>query len=163
MPNWYLVYTKPSKEDFVADKFIERGFDVVNPKIRERKYIRRKLREVISPLFPCYIFVRFDVPKDYHLVKYTRGVRRIVGVEGMPSVVPEWIIETVIEKTKNGPITVKPNSLKPGEKVLIKGGPFEGLDAVFEKELKGQERVCILLNAINARIVIDRALLARAC
>ena len=62
---------------------------------------------------------------------------------------------------RDGIITIKPK-FKPGEEVLIKGGPFQGLNAVFEKELKGIERVSILLKTINARLVVDSALLAKS-
>lgn len=162
MFNWYLLYTKPKSEDLLADKLAEKGFEVLNPRLVERKYVRRKLTDVVSPLFPCYIFVRFDILKSFRLIKYTRGVRRVVGTGDFPSVVPDEIVEAIRARTIDGPVTIKPRSFAPGEEVLIKGGQLEGLTAVFEKELSGLERVSVLLKAVNARVVVSRALLAKA-
>jgi transcription elongation factor/antiterminator RfaH len=159
MLNWYLIYTKPKNEDIVSHKFIQAGFKVLNSKIKERKYYRRRLQDIISPLFPCYIFVKFDYPKDYRLIKYTRGVKRIVGTDKTPSVVPDEIIILIRNKLEKGFVTITQPSFKSGEEVVIKGGPFQGFVAVFEKELNGRERVRILLKAINARMVVDGGLL----
>lgn len=161
MLNWFLVYTKPRCEDGVSTKFIENGFEVLNPKIEERRYIRRKLQDVISPLFPCYIFVQFESPKNYRLIKYTRGVKSVVGPENIPAVVPQGIIDQIRKRMEGGVIHRQPRSFIPGEDVSIQAGPFEGLEAVFEKELKGSERVSILLKAVNARVVVDASILKK--
>lgn len=159
MINWYLVYTKPKNEDIVSRKFIEAGFEVLNPKLKERKVYRRKLQDITSPLFPCYLFVRFDAMKDYRLIKYTRGVRSIVGLSGNPTIVPEEIISSILSRMTDGIILLEPQEFKPGDKVIIKAGPFEGLNAIFEREMKGTDRVGILLGSINARTTLDRALI----
>lgn len=161
MVNWYLVYTKPKNEDIVSQKFTEAGFEVLNPKLKERKVYRRKLQDIISPLFPCYIFVRFDGSKDYRLVKYTRGVKSIICAGASPSVLPEEIINSILARMEGGVVTVKPQDLRRGEEVVIKAGPLEGFSAVFESELKGPERVSILLAAINARVIVDRAMIEK--
>jgi len=162
MLNWFLIYTKPRCEESVSNKFVDSGFEVLNPKIEERRYIRRKLQDVVSPLFPCYIFVRFDNPQDCRLVKYTRGVRSIVGPENIPSIVPEEIIGQIKKRMEDGVIHIRPVSFVEGEDVSIQAGPFEGLEAVFEKQLKGSERVSILLKAVNARVVVDASILRRS-
>lgn len=162
MLNWFLIYTKPRCEDSVSGRFVENGFEVLNPKIEERRHIRRKLQDVVSSLFPCYIFVRFDNPNDYRLIKYTRGVKSVVGPENIPSAVPEDIIGKIRERMDGGLIRIQPGSFICGEDVSIQAGPFEGLEAVFEKELKGSERVSILLKAVNARVVVDASILKRS-
>lgn len=161
MVNWYVVYTKPKNEDVLTKRFSDIGLEVLNPKLKERRFIRRKSREVIAPLFPCYIFVKLDLLKDYQLVKYTRGVKRLIGSEKMPIVVPDEIVASIKNRMTEGIIIIKSRKFEVGEEVVIKGGPFQGLDAVFEKELKGAERVSILLKAINARLAIDSTMIAK--
>lgn len=162
MQNWYLVYTKPKNEEAVATRFLESGFNVLNPKFKERRYIRGRTMERLSQLFPCYIFVRFDIFRSYRLVKYTRGVRRVVGTENVPTAVSGEIVQSIRERMVDGVITVKPPEFAQGEEVQIKGGHLQGLDALFERRLKGSERVMVLLKTMNARVVIDSALLSRA-
>lgn len=163
MASWYLIYTKPKNEDIVTDKFLARGFDLFNPKIKERRYVRRRLQNAVSPLFPCYIFAKFNIKENLRLVKYTRGVRKIVGTDGVPSAVPEDIICSIREKVEqnDGFITVTSPEFEEGEELYIKNGPLQGMEAVFVKKLKGVERVSILLKAINARAIVDRYMLAK--
>lgn len=161
MRNWHLIYTKPKNEDFVEHRLQSAGFEVLNAKLKQRRYLRRKLQDAVSPLFPCYLFARFDRLNDYRLIKYTRGIKKIVGSDWMPTVIPDEIISSIWEREERGVITVMPPSFEPGEEVLIKDGPFRDFEAVFQREIKGIERVCILLKAINARLVVDGYTLAK--
>lgn len=159
MSDWFLAYTKPKCEDSVSYKLETAGFEVLNPKIKERKYYRRKLSDIVSPLFPCYLFVKFDKLRDYHLIRYTRGLKWLLGNEAGPSEVPQQIIDSIAVRLEGGIITVRP-AFSPGDIVYMKGGAFEGIEAVFEREMNGIERVSILLKAINIRVVVDGRLLA---
>jgi len=161
--NWYLLYTKAGCEGKVAERLTEAGIEVLIPRVRERRLSRGKPREVLAPLFPCYVFVHFDIYRNFRLVKYTRGVRKLVGTENAPSVVPDVVLEAVRARMDtDGVVTVEPRGFTPGEELTVKEGPFEGLKAVFERELGGTERACVLLRSINARVVIDSSLLDRA-
>lgn len=160
MQNWYAIYTKPKAERAVAEKFSDCGFTVLSPLLKERKIYRRQLKDVVSPLFPCYIFVNVDIMRNYRLVKYTRGVRSIVGTAYAPSIVPEQIIKSMLDRMEGGLITAR-QEFHPGEEVIIRAGAFEGFEALFDRELHGSERVSILLKALNAKVTLDRALLAR--
>lgn len=162
MFNWYLVYLKPRNEDKVSERLSGCGFEVFNPKLKERRVIRRKLNDVVAALFPGYIFVRFDFPSDCRLIKYTRGVKKIVGTEHSPTPVPQGIIDSIRARLVDGLAVVNTQSFAPGEAVVIQGGPFQGLDAIFEQEMNGMERVCVLLKEINARVVVDGAALVKA-
>lgn len=152
---WYLVYTKPHNEDKVCQQLSRLKYDLLNPKISEKRYVKNRLRDVISPLFPCYIFVKFEYAKDYRMVKYGRGVRNIVGFGNEASPVPEEIIASISEKATQGVINMPPPQYEYGEDVVICKGPFEGLDAVFIRKMDGMERVSVLLKAMNVRLVID--------
>ncbi|MDP2279715.1 MAG: hypothetical protein Q8K51_16010, partial [Nitrospirota bacterium] len=78
--------------------------------------------------------------------------------------VSDEIIDMIRTQEEDGIITIKPPDLKRGDRVTIKGGPLQGLNGIFEKEISGQERVILLLTAIEyqARVVIDKAFLAMA-
>lgn len=158
MENWFLIYTKPKCEDMVATRLDGAGFSTLNPKVRERRYTRGKVVEAVSPLFPSYVFARFEKFRDYHLIRYTRGIKWVLRNEDGPAEIPDNVIESISARTQDGFVTIR-NAFSPGQTVLVKGGPFEGFTAIFEKEMSGMERVSILLKAINVRLVIDRSML----
>lgn len=159
MENWFLIYTKPKHEDMVAHKLLGAGFNVLNPKISERKYSRGKIVEATSPLFPSYVFARFEKFRDYHLIRYTRGIKWVLRGDDGPAEIPDNIVDAISARIENGFVRVRP-TFAPGQTVMIKGGPFEGFTALFEREMSGVERVSILLKAINVRLVMDRSMIS---
>jgi len=162
MSDWYLLYTKPRYEDAVAKRLSDAGYEVLNPKLKERRFYRRRLQDIISPLFPRYIFVKMEYARDCRTVKYTRGVSQLVGSGEAPIVVDESIIEAILSRINSDGIAVlPPPEFTPGEEVEIHKGPFAGLTGVFLKPMKGIERVSVLLKALNARVEIDTAYLSK--
>ena len=159
---WYAVYTKPKKEDSVAFSLQNIGLEVLNPKIKFRKFKRNRLTDLIEPLFPCYLFANFDKDKYSHLITYTRGVKYIVGKKS-PVAVQDEVINVIKDGIEdNNLIVIKPSTFKNGDKVLIKDGPFKDFYGIFEKEIKGHERVMILLETIQCRVELDSYFLAIA-
>jgi len=165
MKNWYCIYTKARQEDLVCKKLLELpDIDILNPKLKRKKYVRSRLTNVVEELFPCYVFSKFDPYRYFHTVKYTRGVRRMVGdAVGSPYIVDEQLIDCIRSRMENGLIRVEHPDFTTGEKVVIMDGPFSGLSGVFLGKLNAHERVMVLLNTLQAqtRIEIDRALIAR--
>jgi transcription elongation factor/antiterminator RfaH len=158
---WYAIYTKPGKEDPIAYRLEGIGIEILNPKMKFKKYKRNKLIEVIEPLFRCYLFANFDKEEYAHLITYTRGVRYIIG-KSNPIVVYDEIINTIKEGMEDGNIVViRPRRFEKGDRVLIKDGPFKDFYGIFEKETRGHERVMILLDMIHYRLELDSCLLTK--
>ncbi|MBI4823976.1 MAG: hypothetical protein HY805_07100 [Nitrospirae bacterium] len=156
--NWYAVYTKPKQEARVSRNLSMANIEVFNPLLKRVRFIRQRYQEVIQPLFPCYIFARFDLRYSSRLVRYSRGVKSIVGSRNAPLPVAEEIIQTIKDRTDaNGMVLVMPE-IKPGDFVKIADGPLRGLKGIFEREMPDRERVMVLLSTIEyqARVLIER-------
>jgi len=123
----------------------------------------RKHQEVIEPLFPCYLFSRFMPDSHYRMITYTRGVRKVVGGTDGPWPVPDEVIDFIRAQERDGFITIRGGEVSPGDRVRIIEGPFAGFTGIFERQMKGSERVLLLLNVIGyqARMVVDKTLLCR--
>ncbi len=167
MENWYCIYTKPGMEEHVSSRLINwPDIEVFNPKLKRKGFNKGRLKEIIEELFPCYIFSRFNPERYHHLIKYTRGIRKIVSDQsGTPQIVDEEIIQTIKSRIKDGYISSGDSDLmfNTGEKVVVKEGVFKGLRGIFLKDLKARDRVLILLNAIayQAHVEIEKGFVAR--
>jgi transcriptional antiterminator RfaH len=161
--NWYVIYTKPKKEDMVSEMLRHGGIEVYNPKLRLIKYAKGRYREVVEPLFPCYIFARFAPETHLWMISYTRGVRRAVGGENGLWHVAEDIIDFIRSREQDGFITSRSMDIREGDKVKVTDGPFAGLTGIFERQMTGSERVVLLLAAVEyqARVFVDRASLIK--
>jgi len=165
MKKWYVVCTKPRNEERAANNLMGGNIEVLAPKIRFKKYKEGKYVQMVEPMFPGYIFVKFHPVEEFRLVKYTRGIRTIVNFNGKIIPLQDEMIAYIKSRLGEGDIaTIQKKELKKGEKVIIQEGPFKGFSGIFEKELDGKERVAILLDGVNycARMEIDRELVASA-
>jgi len=163
--NWYCVHTRPLKEQQVATHFHQMlGLELYFPRLRRQKTIRRIRRVVTSPLFPRYLFCRFDPLLRYRAVRYAPDVIEVVRFGEYPAVVGDGIIETLKDWAGESVdiITLQPD-LSPGDQVEITDGPMRGLHAVILNSRNDRERVTVLLSILEcgARMLIGRSQLAR--
>ena len=152
MENWYVINTKPKKEFHVERLFQEGGIRVYCPKYRDG--------ERIKPFFPGYEFVFFGYPDQYKLVKYTRGVKRIVGNDEGAIPIDVEILDEIRRREVDGFIELRKYGIEPGvgDQIEVVEGPFKGLRGVFKKDLSDQDRVLILLQYVNyqGRLLIEK-------
>ena len=155
--SWYAVSTKPLQEKLAAQNMRRLGVETFLPQLKRNKSVLGKRRTVIGPLFPGYLFARFDMDTHYRAVNYTRGVRKVVTFGSVPAKVDDEMIESVKEKLVDGCLNMQPPSFTPGQSVLIQEGPLQGLEAIFEREMDDQQRVVLLLKALSyqARVVVE--------
>ncbi len=152
MKNWFVINTKPKKEFQVEKLFTEGGIEVYNPKyMHENK---------IKPFFAGYGFVHFDFPAQYQLVKYTRGVKRVIGSREAPTTIPEEVIREIKSREIDGLIELCKYGEEPevGDEIEVMEGPLKGLRGIFKKELTAKERVIILLNYVTyqGQLIIEK-------
>ena len=156
--HWYALHTKPRQEALAQSGLQREGIDTFFPKLRCRKVIRRVRKWVTGPLFPCYVFARFDVQQMGRLVKYTNGVTHIVSFGEKPVVVEDAIIAAIRSHAPDNVVTIQPTAFRPGETVEIQTGPLRGLQGIFEREINDRERVVLLLDTLTrgARVEVAR-------
>ena len=152
MKNWFVINTKPKKEFQVEKLFTECGFTIYNPKY--------EYKDQKKAFFPGYEFIYFDYPAQYQLVKYTRGVKRIVGVSQVPVSIPEEVIRAIKAREVNGLIEIGKYGEEPevGDEIEVVEGPLRGLKGIFKKKLSAKERVLILLNYVTyqGQLIIEK-------
>ena len=119
----------------------------------------------VGPLFPCYVFARFDLQRSYFEVKYMPGVRGIVSAGSDPLAVPTGIVTEIRRRGVDDVVEIAEKPLGTGDRVVVVEGPFRGFEAIFERYLSGAERVAILLSAIEAgglRVLLPASAVAKS-
>ncbi len=165
MKNWYCIHIKPTKEDAVCHLLEDLPeVELFSPKIQRRKYLRSKPRTVVESLFPGYVFVKINAPRYSRTIRYTRGVRRMVGDHtGHPWTVDEAIIDFLRSRIDEGFTDLDAPEFRAGEPVRITDGPLAGLHGIFISRMNATERVIVLLNTIEtqARVQIETRLISK--
>ncbi|HXF05757.1 MAG TPA: transcription termination/antitermination NusG family protein [Blastocatellia bacterium] len=162
MMSWYAIHTKPRQEDVVERNLQRWGLVTFNPKLEKVRYLAGKRRSHVGPLFPGYIFSRFDPAVSLRLVRYAHGVRDVVRSGGEPVPVADEIIELIAARMCEGYVRIEPQ-FRPGDRVRIESGPLSGLTGIFEREMSDRQRVMILLAAIeyHARVIVEKSCLRK--
>ena len=155
--SWYAVSTKPHQEKQAELHIKQYSIECFLPLLKESKIIRRTRKTVIEPLFPGYLFARFDLDKHCRAVSYATGVRKIVGFGSGPVELDATMIDAIKERVRDGYVTLMPVRPLHGQIVHIKGGPLAGLEAVFMREMTDRNRVLLLLNTLgfHAKVTLN--------
>ena len=148
---WYVAQVLSQKEGYAAEHLGRQGFQTFVPRFYKTRRHARKSETVLAPLFPGYIFVRFDINIDRWLsVNSTRGVLRLVGPrQSEPQPVPARVIEHLRSRCRAGVLTKLSDSVKPGDRIQINAGPLAGQMATIEA-LNDQRRISVLLSLLGA-------------
>jgi transcriptional antiterminator RfaH len=156
--DWYLVHTQPRHEVTAEQSLVRLGVETFLPRLRQERVIRRRRQTVTGPLFPGYLFARFDFDTRWRAVNFAHGVSRIVVFGETPAVVADEIVTGIQDRMEDGAVVVR-RRFHPGDKVRVGWGPLEGLEAIFEREMTDQQRVVLLLDSLSfrARVVVDLA------
>ena len=157
--NWYLLYSKPNKEEFVLQQLNLRDITAYYPCIKAEPVNPRSRK--IKPYFPGYLFINADLDLiGTSILKWIPGTVGLVSFGNELASVPEDLLQTIrshidqINKTHGN----TDKEFMPGDQVQIRSGPFVGYQAIFDSYAPGHERVQVLLQMLQDRqIKLDLA------
>ena len=161
---WYCVHATTKKEasvsQFLADTH---GLEVYFPTMRVSRIIRRVRRKVDVPLFPGYLFCRFDFAQHFRAVRYAHDALGLVQRGGRPVQVDDEIVDQI--KSEIGNLSVSSlfeDRLEVGKVVRVLDGPMQGMMGTVLRDLSETDRVHILMYLLNSdvRVNISRSLVA---
>lgn len=151
MKKWYLVYAKPRQEVLAEEQLTNQDYEVFLPRLCHRRRLRGHWQQVIEPLFPRYLFLHVDASEQsIGPVRSTIGVTGMVRFGGLPCEVPEAVIRELRERQQQGEGHIRPHrpEFARGDRVRVVGGPFAGIEAVFQSS-NGEQRSMILLDLLG--------------
>lgn len=158
--SWYAIHTNPRQEIRAESNLKAWGVETYLPKIKEYSLGRyvNKPTCIIKPLFLRYFFARFSFNTLGHKIRYTRGVRDVVGFGETPVPVGDEIIRSIRSRHDDLGYVKLEESLKQGDEIIAKDEIFKGMHGIFERSISTADRVVILLKAIQfqAHLIIDR-------
>ena len=152
---WYVIQTKPKKEEEANSYLSTRGVEIFSPLIETFALKNGRMDKELKPLFPGYIFGKFDLEQNYPLVRWGRGVKKVLGFGGYPTSISEEVVEIIKERTDTEGIVRLKQNFKANDVIRIKTGPLKDLLGIFERWVSDNERVRILLNLIGYQPAVE--------
>lgn len=149
-PSWYVLHSKPNKENFLYAQLCHRKIEAFYPRLRVNP-VNPRARKV-KPFFPGYLFVHVDLDQTpLSSLAWVPGVRRLISFDDEPAAVQDEVISGIRQNVNriNQEQNQQDHGLKHGDHVLIQGGPFDGYHAIFDTTLEGSQRVRLLIEFIR--------------
>jgi transcription antitermination factor NusG len=115
--SWFAVQVKPKCEKVVAESLRSKGYETFVP-------VDRAARNN-PPLFPSYVFCRFDAAVKAPIVT-TAGVIRIVGFSGRPAAIDSDEMSSLIAAYRAVDGLKATEHFCDGDLVELAAGPLRG-------------------------------------
>lgn len=158
--HWYVIYTRPREEDRVDQNLAVLQVETFSPKIKKSQLNEFSGKAVYfrRPMFPRYVFARFDANNLLHKILYTRGVQKLISFNNSPVTVDEEIIDIIRSRVGEDGFVQLNDDLQPGDQVTVNKGSMCGITGIFDRATNDENRVMILLGTINyqASVIVDR-------
>ena len=123
---WYVAQVKPNGFARAEANLKQQGFETFMPLHRKTVRHARQMREVLRPVFPGYIFIRFGaVRSDWRKINSTFGVSKLISFEtGKPAPVPDALMAGLRARCDFEHVLQPLDDLQAGEQVRMLSGAF---------------------------------------
>ena len=148
---WHVLYVKPRCEKKMAGYSEVHGVECELPLREETKTYQRRKVTVYKPVFPGYVFLRFP-DEDKLTVLKSNLVVRILPVDHQAQFSKELL--QIRQALAIDPTLDASAAFQAGRRVLIKSGPFEGVEGVVQV-VKGRTKVVLNVDIIGRAIAVE--------
>jgi transcription antitermination factor NusG len=150
---WFAVQVRTRHEIGIADYLGAKGYEQFLPLYKRRKVWSDRIKEVQAPLFPGYLFCRFDPHARLPILK-TPGVVQVVGNGRSPIPVRDSEIAALQTLVASG-LPNKPwPFLHTGDRVEIQAGPLRGLEGLLVA-FKGSTHLVLSVTLLQRSVAVE--------
>jgi transcription antitermination factor NusG len=150
---WYALQVRTRYERVVAEHLSGRGFEWFLPLRKDRKRWSDRIKEIESPLFPGYLFCRFDTQNRLPILQ-TPGVVQIVGYNRQPISVDEVEIAAIQTLVAAGVPNQPCSFVEIGDRVRIGSGPLRGLEGILV-ESRGKHKFVLSVSLLQRSVAVE--------
>ena len=130
-----------------------KGYEWFLPLYKERRRWSDRIKHVEAPLFPGYVFCRFN-PNDRLPILKTPGVAQIVGYSRVPVPVAENEIEAIRRLVASGVPNFPCAYLEVGSRVRIEAGALRGVEGILT-DVKGKRRLVLSITLLQRSVAVE--------
>jgi transcription antitermination factor NusG len=150
---WYALRIRSHYENTVASHLHARGFESFLPLYLCRRRWSDRFKEFELPLFPGYVFCRFD-PLNRLPILSIPGVVKPVAIGRTPVPVDDSEIAAIQAAVKTRLRTSPWPYLRVGQRVRIERGPLCGIEGILVG-FRGQARLVLSASLLQSSIAVQ--------
>jgi transcriptional antiterminator NusG len=147
---WFALQVRPRYELFVENVLHNKGFEGFAPTYKSARQWSDRKKVVARPLFPGYVFCRFNAEIKTPILS-TPGIVRVVGGN---SSIDDSEIEAIRSVVAKGIATNPCSYLEIGTKALVVSGPLTGLTGILTGHTN-QHRLILSVTVVRNSISVQ--------
>jgi transcriptional antiterminator RfaH len=154
---WYPIYTRSRAEKKTQLALNQKSITTYLPLIKVEKQWSDRKKITLEPLLKSYLFIYISA-REFTEVLMTYGVSRFIYFGGSIVSIPTKQIDDLKLLLSDGTdLEVNDFEVQPGEKVIIKSGPFKGILAELVY-LKHNQKIVLRLENLGYTITVNTSL-----
>lgn len=150
---WYGIQTRSNQEKIASAMLDHRGFESFVPVYRTRRRWSDRVVTAELPLFPGYLFCRFDHSRRLPVIT-APGVVSIVGFGNQPAPIPEEQIEAVKTVVASGLAAEPAPFLQEGQRIRVTQGPLQSLEGTLVRR-KSAWRLVVTVEMLQRSVSVE--------
>ena len=151
--SWFALQVRTRWENSTALLLAGKGYQTLLPTYQVKRQWGRRVKQVDAPLFPGYVFCRFDAQKRLPIV-VTPGVITVVGRGRLPVPVDDTEIAAIQTVVSSGLQAEPWPYLEVGQKVRIDSDALEGLEGILIN-FKGNDRIVVSVSLLRRSVALE--------
>lgn len=150
---WYALHVRSRKESYIASQIQGQGYECLLPTYKSIRTWSDRVKELEQPLFPGYLFCRFDFQSRRQVVT-TPGVLQIVGYGRTAIPVSDEEIQALQLAVSSGIAKQPWPYLEVGQRVRVNYGTLTGLEGILVN-VKGNHRVVLSVTLLQRSVAME--------
>jgi len=156
---WFVLHFKPNSHNQAVKNLNHQGFETFLPLHSATSRIAsRFVSSAKKPLFPGYMFVKFDRTKsDWHKINNTYGVSRLITFNSIIKPIPTTFVNNLMKRYDLLGNLLPVKEYKKGDQVKVLNGPFANFIATVEA-YETDQRIWVLIFLMGRKTKIQTPL-----
>ena len=150
---WFALQVRSRREFQVSSQLKGQGYECFLPVYKSERRWSDRVKEIEQPLFPGYLFCRFDYHNRGPLLM-TPSIQQIVGVGRTPTPVEETEVESIRLALASGLPTQPWLYLQVGQRVRVNHRSMNNLEGILIN-FKGSHRVVLSVSLLQRSVAME--------
>ena len=150
---WYALQVWSRREAIIANHLEGQGLECFLPIYKSTRQWSDRKKEVEQPLFPGYLFCRFDL-QNRRPVLMIPGVQQIVGIGRTPMPVEDGELDSIRQALASGLKNEPCPYFAIGERVRVNYGSMVDLEGILTN-FKGSNRVVLSVTLLQRSVAME--------
>jgi transcriptional antiterminator RfaH len=154
--SWFCLRAKPKREHIAAASLRQISeVEAFCPRLRFRKHTTRGPVWFTEPMFPGYVFARFDYGASHRQIRQRPAISGFLEFGGRLALLPDSLVRELKTHVGSDEVVEVNQGLEPGQSVQVIEGPLQGVEALVSRLISSRDRVEILIEWMGRSLVAE--------